>query len=89
MTPWTLHRWQAEALPLVIGAVRKRERPIVSAFMGAGKSVLIAELCAASKIIEGRSVVVAAPRANLVEQLSATIGRRLGADKVGRYYQNA
>jgi superfamily II DNA or RNA helicase len=89
MMPWTLHRWQAEALPLVVGAVKNRERPLVSAFMGAGKSVLLAELCAASKIMEGRSIVVAAPRANLVEQLAATIGRRLGAENVGRYYQNA
>ena len=87
--PWVLHKWQAEALPVVIDAIKRRERPIVSAFMGAGKSVLLAELCAMSKIMEGRSIVVAAPRANLVEQLAATIGRRLGADSVGRYYQNA
>jgi len=89
MTPWTLHRWQAEALPLVIGAVRKRERPIVSAFMGAGKSVLIAELCAMAlaKLMQGRSIVVAAPRANLVEQLSATISKRVGVENVGMFYQ--
>ena len=51
---WTLRRWQAEALPVVIGALRARRRPVVSAFMGSGKSVFLAELCAQARIDPGK-----------------------------------
>jgi len=82
-----LRRWQQEALPLTIAALRRRERPVVSAFMGAGKSVFLAELISQSKEQPGRGVVVAAPRANLVVQLAETLRRRLGAEAVGCWYE--
>ena len=85
---WTLRRWQAEALPVVIAALRARRRPVVSAFMGSGKSVFLAELCAQARIDPGRGIIVAAPRAGLVEQLAATLGRRMPG-RVGRWYEAA
>lgn len=89
--PWTPRAWQAEAFPLIVEAVRSGERAVVSAIMGAGKSVLIAELCHASaaKLPAARAVVVLVPTQALVRQLSATIEARLGVGKVGRYYADA
>lgn len=80
-------RWQAEALPLVVDAVRRRERAVVSAIMGAGKSILLSELAklAAARSPE-RAVVIAAPSQNLVRQLSETVAWRCGASRVGAYY---
>lgn len=83
----TLRRWQSEALPVVIAALRQHKRPVVSAFMGAGKSVFLAALIAQSKEQPGRGVVVAAPRANLVEQLAGTLRKVLGVDQVGCWYE--
>lgn len=82
-----LRRWQAEALPIVIGAIRARKNPVVSAFMGAGKSVFLAALIRQSREIPGRGVVVAAPRANLVRQLAGTLRRVLGDGAVGCWYE--
>ena len=82
-----LRRWQQEALPLTIAALRRRERPVVSAFMGAGKSVFLGALIAKSKEQPGRGVVVAAPRANLVVQLAGTLRRMLGDNAVGCWYE--
>ena len=82
-----LRRWQADALPLVVAALRRWERPVVSAFMGAGKSVFLAALIAQSKEKPGRGVIVAAPRANLVVQLAATLRRVLGSEAVGCWFQ--
>jgi hypothetical protein len=81
--PRTLRAWQALALacvrpslgrvkPAADGAPARAMRPVVSAFMGAGKSVFIAELarlCA----LKGYRVVVATPRQKLVRQLGETI----------------
>ena len=81
--PRPLRAWQARALAAVRpalgrsitpeGATAPRAlRPVVSAFMGAGKSVFIAELarlCA----LRGYHVVVATPRQKLVRQLGETI----------------
>lgn len=81
--PRPLRAWQARALAAVRpalarqitpeGATEARAlRPVVSAFMGAGKSVFIAELarlCA----LKGYHVVVATPRQKLVRQLGETI----------------
>ena len=85
--PWSPRRWQAEALPLALDAIRARKRPIISAIMGAGKSKLIAEVVAlALPRSAGRAVIVATPTQALVEQLAATIAERVGAHRVGRYY---
>jgi superfamily II DNA or RNA helicase len=80
--PRPLRAWQARALAAVrpaLGRLHTPEegppralRPVVSAFMGAGKSVFIAELarlCA----LKGFTVVVATPRQKLVRQLGETI----------------
>jgi len=82
-----LRRWQSEALPIVISAIKARKNPVVSAFMGAGKSVFLAALIRQSREMPGRGVVVAAPRANLVRQLAATLRRVLGAESVGCWYE--
>ncbi|NBR68374.1 MAG: hypothetical protein EBT79_14090 [Actinobacteria bacterium] len=44
-----LRRWQSEALPIVIDAIKARKNPVVSAFMGAGKSVFLAALIRQSR----------------------------------------
>ena len=80
--------WQREALPEIVKAIKSGKRPVVSAIMGSGKSVLIAELCALAleKLQPGRHIVVAAPRQSLVVQLSNTIEARTGVGTVGTYY---
>lgn len=62
----------------------------MSAVTGAGKSILIAELCrlALARTPE-RAVLVTTPTRALVRQLSATIEDRVGAGRVGRYFTSA
>lgn len=86
--PWKPRAWQEDALPHIISALRTGKRPIVSAIMGAGKSVLIAELVyqAMKKLLPGYKIVIVAPRQALIRQLSGTIGARCGAENVGVYY---
>lgn len=93
MQPWTdaalpPRDWQRAALPVVVGAMRQREAAIVSAVTGSGKSILIAELVAVaiSGIRDDARIVITTPTQALVQQLSATIGTRVGADVVGVYY---
>ena len=74
-------RWQREALPLALAAIKSRERGVVSAIMGAGKSRLQAEICASGR---GR-VLVTVPTVTLVEQMAATIAERCPGE-VGMYY---
>ena len=83
--------WQREALPKIVDMVKQRRNPVVSAIMGAGKSVLIAELCwlACRKLRDGCRIVVTAPRQSLVRQLAGTIESRLGVGMVGMYYTYA
>jgi superfamily II DNA or RNA helicase len=82
--------WQAAALPVVVDALRARRRGIVCAVMGAGKSVLVAEVVRlATRRLSGRAVVVCAPSRRLVRQLARTLGDRIGADRVGMYYTEA
>jgi hypothetical protein len=52
--------------------------------MGAGKSVLLAELC--RRVRAGGQVVVVAPTQALVRQLSTTVAEVCGSDQVGQYY---
>ena len=73
--------WQAQALPIALDALRRRENAIICAIMGSGKSVLIAEVCASGR---GR-VVVTVPTVALVVQLAATIGTRCPGE-VGTFY---
>lgn len=81
--------WQAEALPLVMQAIRDNRKGIVGVVTGGGKSILQAELVhlAVPKAERlGRCVVVVAPRQALVRQLSRTIGERVGHELVGCYF---
>ena len=89
-TTITPRKWQKAALPLIVDSIKRGERPIVSAIMGSGKSVLIAELCwlALQKLKPDQHIVVTAPRQALVNQLHATIERRCGVGKVGKFYAN-
>lgn len=86
--PWKPRRWQEKALPVAIQALKAGNRPVISAIMGAGKSVLIAELVyqALKKLHPDYKIVVVAPRQNLIRQLSKTISIRCGAENVGVYY---
>ena len=86
MAEIVLRKWQAEALPLVVEAVKAGLAPVVSAFMGAGKAILAAMIVRLSKDRPGYSVIVAAPNVKLVDQLAATFGMVLGADCVGKFY---
>ena len=74
-------KWQREALPVVVD--RLPFHPICRAVMGAGKSVLIAELCYQ---YEGK-IIVTTPTRKLVEELSETIAKVCRS--VGRYYTRA
>lgn len=89
--PWqtrAARRWQEDALPAILGALSRGERPIVSAVMGAGKSALIAELVA-SNLGGGPTILVTVPTQALVEQTSRVISDRVGGPKVGEFYQHA
>ncbi|MAK37988.1 MAG: hypothetical protein CMC15_17645 [Flavobacteriaceae bacterium] len=89
--PWRPRAWQREALPLAIASLKSGKKPVISAIMGAGKSVLIAELVyqALKKLHPDYKIVIVAPRQNLIRQLSKTIAVRCGADNVGCYYTHA
>jgi hypothetical protein len=85
--PWTPRAWQREALPIIVDALKRRQRGIVSAVMGSGKSIMQSELVALALAKAGhRSIVVTVPRQALVRQLAATIGARIGEDRVGVFY---
>jgi len=81
-------KWQAEALPQIIKQIKGMQKPIVSAIMGSGKSVLIAELTwmAIDNLKPNRKIVITAPRQNLVSQLAKTIENRCGTENVGMFY---
>jgi len=83
--------WQADALPLVLGAIEARVPSIVRAVTGSGKSVLIAEVIASRlpHLRAGEVILVSTPTQALTAQLVDTIGVRVGRDLVGAYYQHA
>lgn len=59
---------------------------VVQAVMGAGKSVLIAELAAAVELEAHEVVVVTTSSQHLVRQLGATLSKRIRRGSVGVYY---
>lgn len=86
-------KWQREALPLILAALRgsreQRCRGVVSVTTGGGKSVELAELiCLALPGVKAKGgvIVVSTPTQNLVRQLAATIAERVGPWDVGVYY---
>lgn len=81
--------WQAECLPLILAGARRRERGLIVATMGSGKSILASEVVRTAlpaTVASGRCIVVTAPTVDLVEQLAGTLEWRLGAGVVGRFY---
>jgi superfamily II DNA or RNA helicase len=85
--PWTPRRWQRECLPILVEALRESKRPVVSAVMGSGKSILQTELAwLASPQAAGRAIVFVVPSQHLVRQLASTMRHRLGRAHVGMFY---
>ena len=84
--PWEPRDWQRAALPAIVHACKAGQAGLVSAVMGSGKSILIAELVAMALGKLGDNVIiVSAPSRKLVRQLGATIATRCG-DVVGYYF---
>ena len=90
-SPRPPRKWQAEAMPIILDALRSDRRGIVAVATGGGKSILQAELAwlalAKAKAMN-RTVIVNAPRKKLVKQLAKTIAQRCGAANVGRFYSD-
>lgn len=57
--------------------------------MGAGKSLLIAEIVASCICTGDERVVITTPSVDLVDQLWETLVVRLGTERVGRFYTHA
>jgi len=85
--PWTPRKWQADALAPTLDAIRSDRRSVVSAVMGSGKSILIAEIAyqIAAENPDG-VVVISVPTVRLVEQTAATLEKRFGPDQIGQFY---
>lgn len=81
-------KWQAEALPVALNAIREKRPVIVQAVMGAGKSKFIVALVASAIADGAKCVVVTTPRKSLVKQLSRTLEEHLAPGMVGRYFSN-
>jgi len=75
--------WQRDALPVCLDALATDKRGVVHAVMGAGKSLLLAEVVA--RLPDRPRVLITAPSIALVDQLHATVSARLG-EPVGRVY---
>lgn len=100
LIPWeTLPRlglqprqWQVEALPLALAAIDAGERTVISAVMGSGKSIILAELLRLRQPPPGYINVVTTPTQALVRQLTATIASIFadeGGRTVGQFYTHA
>ena len=87
--PWTPRRWQAEALDAALVELDAQRNTVISAVMGSGKSILIAQIAARRIEAGDTTILVTTPTRALVEQLAGTLKERLGADVVGRYYTSA
>ncbi len=80
--------WQAAALDAVVDDwIAGDDAGVVCAVMGAGKSAVIAELCALA-VAWGWCVVVTVPSQALVRQTAAVIAGRVGEAHVGAWYQH-
>jgi hypothetical protein len=78
--------WQKEALPIALDAIESGDRGIIRAIMGAGKSILISEVCRSCTPDRDEAVIITAPTQKLVRQLSATVAERIGPFRVGQYF---
>ena len=80
----TPRAWQEQAYPIIVSALGEGVKSCVQAVMGAGKSVLIAEVAATADLEDGEVVVISTPTRALVEQLHETVSGRMG--DAGMYY---
>jgi hypothetical protein len=80
--------WQRKALAKVLD-VGERDPSIIQAIMGAGKSHLIAEICATAVRNDPEVIVVSTSSRALVYDLTVAIGARIGIRHVGRFYTAA
>jgi len=85
---WPPRRWQADALEAALTSIETGEHGLISAIMGAGKSVLLAELAASIELERDEILVITCPTQALVEQLARTLMRRLNPRDVGLFYAN-
>lgn len=84
---WQPRAWQREALPIIVAGLLKQEAGLVCAVMGAGKSILQAEVIRMARHRLGdRCIVVCVPSQRLVQQLAATVAARIGERAVGVFY---
>lgn len=77
-------KWQLEALQILGNSWEKR--PLIRAVMGAGKSIVIAEIVKRHQY--SHDIVVSVPTRDLVEQLAETIETHTEL-MCGRYYSHA
>lgn len=85
---WPPRKWQAEALPAVVNSTTGA--PVcVQAVMGAGKSILLAELAAMAELEDDEVVVVTTSSRALVVQLAQDLIERINAWEVGQYYSDS
>tara|TARA_R110002167_G_scaffold74151_2_gene207666 strand:- start:589 stop:2115 length:1527 start_codon:yes stop_codon:yes gene_type:complete len=88
--PWKPRAWQEEALPIIINSIKSgTKRPVVSAIMGAGKSIMISELVyqALQNITDNQKIIICAPIKDLINQLTGTISFRCG-NNVGKFFSD-
>ena len=91
-TPWvtglTPRTWQIEAFAAAEHHLGFNGEPaVIRAIMGAGKSILIAELCACADLLPMECIVVSTPTELLVRQILEDISRRCGMQRrLGYWY---
>jgi len=93
-TPWsgwqhTPRNWQSDVRSKALDAIRSGRNSIISAVMGAGKSAVIAELCASLDLRAGQYVVITTPTIRLVEQLTDDLAERIDLRHIGQWYTDA
>jgi len=81
-------RWQAECFEALRADLSTSTEPAaVSAIMGAGKSLVIQELCACTELADNEVIVVSTPTQFLTDQLYTSIRDRCGLRReVGAWY---
>lgn len=87
--PYDPYDWQAEVRPKAIDAITSGDAALVSAVMGAGKSAVIAELCASLELGDHEHIVVTTPTIDLVHQLYEDIADRIHRRHIGKFYTDA
>jgi hypothetical protein len=80
-------RWQPEAMGAVAQHFAASTEPgVVVAIMGAGKSMLIQELCATVRLADNQVVVISTSTQRLVEDIHAAVKERLVDGAAGIWY---